>query len=240
MSVNNWPAVIFDLDDTLYPEEQFVQGGLWAVSRVSEEQLGTPQPVVWQELCQLLPTSPRGRLLDTWLERRSTADRALLPKLVQAYREHSPQLQLHPGLRDLLERLQAERRLGVVTDGWLAVQQRKFRALAVDHLFQAVVYSDAWGRDYWKPHPRPFQSVLAQLHCEASQAVYIGDNPTKDFIGCRALGMATIHLRLPAGVYHEVTPPTPEHAADLVVTSICELGEALCGTRGPETGVRSH
>ena len=148
---------------------------------------------------------------------------------MQVYRDHPPRLQLHPGLRELLVRLGTGRRLGVVSDGWLAVQQRKFQALSLEGLFNAVVFSDEWGPEFWKPHPRPFETMLARLKCPATDAVYIGDNPTKDFIGCRRLNMSTIHLRLPAGVYRDVSPATPDHAADRVVSSIAELAEVLVG-----------
>ena len=55
MPMSEWRAVIFDLDDTLYPEEQFVLGGLQAVSRAVEGELGISQQTVWEELQRTPP-----------------------------------------------------------------------------------------------------------------------------------------------------------------------------------------
>jgi putative hydrolase of the HAD superfamily len=44
-----------------------------------------------------------------------------------------------------------------------------------------------------KPDPTPFREALEQLSCKASEAVYVGDDPTRDAAGARAAGMLAIH-----------------------------------------------
>ena len=51
--------------------------------------------------------------------------------------------------------------------------------------FDAVVTSAACG--FRKPHPRPFETVAAELDCEAADLTHVGDDPDADG-GIEALG----------------------------------------------------
>jgi len=44
-----------------------------------------------------------------------------------------------------------------------------------------------------KPDPTPFREALEQLSCKPSEAVYVGDDPTRDAAGAQAAGMPAIH-----------------------------------------------
>ena len=48
-----WQAVIFDLDDTLYPERQYALGGMRAVAAWVRRELGLPENRSYRELRQL-------------------------------------------------------------------------------------------------------------------------------------------------------------------------------------------
>lgn len=221
-----WQALIFDLDDTLYPERAFVLSGLRAVAVWLAGGDLPVQEQCFQELAALYESGVRGNTFDRWLAGRGRPA-ALAPQMVQVYREHRPDIQPFPGVPDLLARLRPRCRLGLVSDGYLAVQQRKLAALSLAGYFDAVVFSDAWGRAAWKPSTRPFEAALAQLDVAAAGAVYVADNASKDFLGARQLGMATIWLRRPGGEYAHLAPPTPAHAPDLTITSLDELEGVL-------------
>ena len=55
-------AVICDLDDTLYPEREYVRGGFRAVSAWAQEHVGIPADEGFQELEVLFPVHPRTRV----------------------------------------------------------------------------------------------------------------------------------------------------------------------------------
>ena len=112
-------------------------------------------------------------------------------------------------------------------DGYLAVQQNKFAALGLAPWFDAVVFSDALGRQAWKPSTKPFEQVLTCLNVSPAEAVYIGDNPTKDFLGARTLGMHTIWLRHQDGQYSMQEPPTPQHKPDYTLPSLEALAQMI-------------
>ena len=110
-----------------------------------------------------------------------------------------------------------------MSDGYLAVQRRKLAALhLVDH-FDAVVFSDQWGRESWKPSTQPFAAVLESLSSDAKRSIYIADNPLKDFFGARRLGMFTVQVKYAKGEYALLSPPSPQHAPNLTLESLTEL-----------------
>lgn len=217
---SRWRAVVFDLDDTLYPERAFVLSGFSAVAAWLAQQEVADNSTV--ELAALYESGVRGDTFNRWLASRGLPT-DLAPQMVQVYREHQPAIQPFPGVPGLLARLRRRGRLGLVSDGYLAVQQRKLDALGLASYFDVVVFSDTWGRSAWKPSAKPFAEALAQLDVAAEQAVYVADNASKDFLGARQLGMGAIWLRRPGGEYAHLEPPTPAHAPDVTIASLDEL-----------------
>lgn len=220
-------AVIFDLDDTLYPERDYVSSGFRAVAQWSEANLGIPAASTFRELEGLLESGVRHNTFDQWLNARGL-NKSLVPRLIQVYREHQPVIEPFPEATILLTTLLPQYRIGLVSDGWLDVQQRKFAALDLARYFHATVFSDEFGREAWKPNPKPFEVIMARLECSpAADAVYVGDNPSKDFLGARRAGLASVWVCRPGAFYTQMAPETVEHRPDLTIASLGELPNAL-------------
>lgn len=221
-------AVIFDLDDTLYPEHAFVRSGFQAVAIWSEVHLGIPQMQGLAELTDLFDAGYRGNTFDIWLEKHGRRHDGVVADLVKVYREHIPTIAPYPEAITLLSRLKKGYKLGLISDGYLAVQRRKFGSLALADYFDVVVFSDEWGRDAWKPDCRPFAEALERLGVVApSRTVYVGDNPRKDFYGARQLGMKTIRFRHSGGVYFGEEPASVDYAPDVSVFSLDNVIAAI-------------
>jgi len=225
--VSRWQAVIFDLDDTLYPERRYVQSGFRAVADWARQQFGFPTHRTCEELTRLFEQGVRGKLFDRWLESRGLETEDHIAAMVRVYREHEPQISLYADVRGLLRRLGREYRLGLLTDGLLGVQQRKVRGLGLQEQFDAIVYSDQWGREAWKPSPRPFEAILRRLDVPAEQSVYVADNPAKDFRGPRRVGMGTVRVRHGDGLHRDRHAAGPDDDADIEIESLDLLQQAL-------------
>lgn len=225
MNARAWQAIIFDLDDTLYPERDYVLSGFRAVSAWAEANLNIPAARAFDELKILFDQGVRGDTFNRWLEHYGLNDNGLAQTLVQVYREHRPTLAPFPDVPELLTILRARYRLGLLSDGYLSVQQRKLDALDLADYFDAIVFSDEFGRAAWKPSPQPFRVVVERLAVAPLQAVYIADNPLKDFLGARATGLFTIRARWANGEYTHLNPPAEQYASDLTFDSIQELLE---------------
>lgn len=225
--MNRWRAIVFDLDDTLYPERDYVLSGFHAVAVWAETALGIPAEQCFTELTSLFEQGVRSDTFNRWLAAHSLSHYNLVAELVTVYREHQPQLAPLPNVPKLLRSLHHHYRLGLVSDGYLGVQQRKLAALNLADYFDAVIFSDQLGREAWKPSTKPFKAVLKQLAVRATKAVYIADNPAKDFLGARRVGMFTVWVRRPDGEYADLTPPTPHHTPDLTIRTLAELEQLL-------------
>jgi putative hydrolase of the HAD superfamily len=220
-------AVIFDLDDTLYPERDYVRSGFRAVAHWAEANLAIPAASTFSELEGLLDSGVRHNTFDQWLKARGL-NQELVPQLVRVYRDHQPAIEAFPEAAPLLSALFTQYRIGLVSDGWLDVQQRKFAALGLAPYFHATVFSDEFGRTAWKPSPKPFAVILDRLQCPAgAEAVYVADNPSKDFLGARRGGLSSVWVCRPGAFYTHFVPETAEHRPDLTIASLSEVPNAL-------------
>jgi putative hydrolase of the HAD superfamily len=221
-------AVVFDLDDTLYPERSYVLSGFRAVAAWAEGQLGIPYSTGFAVLHDLFASGVRGNTFNRWLEhfgRDSTTER--ISQLVHVYREHQPDISPYSDVAELLPRLRARYRLGLVSDGYLAVQRNKWTSLCLSAYFDGVVFSDELGPQAWKPSPQPFTTVLLKFSIVGKDAVYVADNPRKDFLGAKQVGMRTIRVRRVEGLYHAEEPPSPAHAPEVEIQNLTQLENVL-------------
>jgi len=227
MTTNNWHAIIFDLDDTLYPEHSYVFSGFQAVADWAEIHFGISSQQTLADLKRIFEQGVRGKVFDHWLLLHALHTEERVSDMIRTYRDHTPRISAFPEVPALLSSLHTRYRLGLVSDGYLSVQRRKWELLNLGQFFDAVVFSDQFGREGWKPSTRPFEAVLVQLNCSAARAVYIADNPLKDFLGARRLGVTTIWCKRTGGEYSKCIPPSQEHAPDYTIFSLTELDAVL-------------
>lgn len=220
-------AVLFDLDDTLYPEREFVLSGFRAVASWSERRFGIPADTSLPQLTRLYEDGIRFKTFDMWLAAHHSGTSVPIADLVRVYREHTPVLHPFPDTMRTLETLRGRYRLGLLTDGVRAVQEKKVAALGIARYFQTITYSDALGRDAWKPSPTPYRATLQALQVEPEAAVYVGDNPAKDFLGARRAGMRSIRIRRLQCEHTDAEYPSQDHVPDCSIVTLDELPAAL-------------
>ncbi len=188
-------AVLFDLDDTLYPQQQWLDGAWHAVATRAAEEGVDPRrfEAVLREVAE--EGSDRGGIIDRALARIDET-RVSVPALVTVFRTHAPaRLDPYPGVVDALDNLHRRVPLGLISDGDPGVQRAKLAALDLAPFFAGVVFSDEHGRGHRKPDPLPFCVALAQLEVEPHDAVYVGDRPAKDVAGALRAGLRAVRVR---------------------------------------------
>jgi len=188
-------AILFDLDDTLYDEMQFVKGGFKSVSLYISKNNNIEQKVVYQLLLDVLEEHGRGKTFDIVLKKLGLYNKKFIPKLVEVYRTYKPNLFLYPEVSNVLSTLRKQGyKLGIITDGNVEVQRNKVEALKIKDFFDCIIFSDEYGIEKQKPDPLPYQKAMEKLEASTNETVYIGDNPYKDFITARKLGIFTIRI----------------------------------------------
>jgi putative hydrolase of the HAD superfamily len=217
-------CVLFDLDGTLYDEKDFVMSGFRAVSEYLSKIRGVDAKKCFNILMNDFESGLRGKNFDTLIEKLGL--NIEIPDLVQVYRQHKPRIQLFADAQEILDKLKGSLYLGLITDGWREVQQRKVASLKVRRYFDVITFTDAHGKENWKPSPKPFEITLEKLRVGAKESMYVGDNPMKDFIGTKKLGIITVRIRRGGGEYDSIELDA-EHEADYNITSLVKLQELI-------------
>jgi putative hydrolase of the HAD superfamily len=214
---------VFDLDDTLFAESDFVASGFAAVDAwlLANHKVANFR----REAAALFAAGRRRTVFDAALERlQRPATPKLIAELVHVYREHFPSITLLPDAASTLSWAYENGRVALLTDGYRVTQENKVKALALTNRFECIVFTDELGREFWKPHPAGFCRIMKELAGPPEGYIYIADNPRKDFIAPRALGWKTARIRR-AGGEHAAVEAMPHEAADCEVSNLPELRE---------------
>lgn len=204
-------VIVFDLDDTLYPERPYARSGLraagaWAARACGLETLGAVA-------VDLFDAGRRGDVFQAALITLGVEDPqgALVARLVEAYRHHVPVLELFPDVADVLPRLDRLGRLAVLTDGYLPSQRLKIEALGVDKIASPIIYTELLGRECWKPSAAGFMTIESMCAAKPAECIYVGDNPHKDFVAPKSRGWTTVRVRRPGTEHGSTDTGTAAH-----------------------------
>ena len=214
-------VLVFDLDDTLFPEHEFVLSGFQSVSNWLETKycLSGFFDVAWQFFSE----GKRHNVFNLTLEElRFEYERDLIQELLRIYRQHQPIISLHEDAKWAINYFNNLYQMGIITDGYLLTQQNKVKALGIEPSFNAIVYSDLYGRDSWKPSPVPYNQIMQLLSCKGKECVYVADNPQKDFITANKLGWMTVQICREGGEYAKIIPKK-SHEANFKIKTLVEL-----------------
>lgn len=214
-------AIIFDLDDTLFPECEYVLSGFRAVGAWVEEKHAIQgfSPVAED----FFRKGERGNIFNLTLHKLGALGaEQLVPDMVKVYREHKPDITLFEDARWALEYFGPSKKLGIITDGYLVTQKNKVSALKIEGCFDIIIYTDEFGREHWKPSETPYRKVMERLSCAGNECAYIADNPGKDFVTARALGWMTVRILRTSGEYSRHVPLSG-YEADKEIASLFEL-----------------
>jgi putative hydrolase of the HAD superfamily len=187
-------AIVFDLDDTLYREKDFVTSGFRAVAQYLVDTYGYCFQHIFPAMMTTFEEKGRNPVFD--MLRDEFLDSSIpVSELVDVYRRHRPSIRLFPGYSGLLKWLARYHRLGIITDGLPEVQQKKVQALRLQSLMDCIVYTWEFGVEKEKPHPFPFSLMLESLGADSDSVLFVGDNPDKDCRGAHGAGMKYAQLQ---------------------------------------------
>ena len=214
-------VLVFDLDDTLFPEVEFVESGFRAADAWLE--IRHSKSGLFDAAWRLFQRGARGRIFDLALGEMGVANtEGMIAALVSVYRAHVPVIALYPDARWAIDHYQGQKKMGMITDGYLVAQRNKVEALGIKTAFDAIVYSDQFGRENWKPSEFPYRKIMELIRCGGPECVYIADNPAKDFIAPKTLGWSTIQICRPDG-QHAKNAPKGGCEADYKIADLREL-----------------
>lgn len=191
----NVKAVVFDLDDTLYNENDYVLSGFAAVAAEILTVYGIENSQ--KELCALYEEDNKfvfDRFADKYCLTDPNCDAA---RMIEIFREHKPDITLSDEVKQVLIGLRDKGyKLGIITDGRPSAQRAKIVSLGLELLVDKIIVTDELGgMQYRKPNRTAFDMMSKELCVEPDGIVYVGDNPAKDFAVKKYLPINTIMVR---------------------------------------------
>ncbi len=209
-------AVVFDLDDTLFPFRRFVLSGFAACARRMARRRGVDAGRAFAFMVRAFRCDAQGREVQTALRLMGLPER-LTPGLVDDIiwgRELNLRLP-SSSQRVLRELRRHDWKVGVLTNGDPEVQARKIDALGLADYVDAIVFAAEHGGG--KPDPRAFHEIARRLHVKPSHTIFVGDDEWCDVNGALMAGMRPVRF---VGYRHW---PPGRSAAELVLTRISDL-----------------
>lgn len=188
-------GVIFDLDDTLYSEKEYVRSGYKAVA----EYLGN---IEYADRLWSFFEDGKPAIDELFRDLGRESEKA---ECLNIYRNHKPEIHLYDGARELIEHLKIRGiKVGIITDGRPEGQRNKLKSLKLD-VDDVIITDELGGTQFRKPCDIAFRMMYTRWKLNPSEIVYVGDNAEKDFQAPKQLGMRSIHFNNPDGLYQSHT-----------------------------------
>ena len=187
-------GVIFDLDDTLYSEKNYVKSGYKAIFNNFN--------FIDNLDLKLYKAFEQGQMaIDVVFDAENLSDRK--SEALNIYRYHKPDIYLYSGVEDMLTEIKSKnKKIGIITDGRPEGQNLKIDSLKLRDKVDFIIITDELGGiEYRKPNVIAFQIMQKQLQIPFEKMCYVGDNLKKDFIAPEALGMQSIYFNNLDGIY---------------------------------------
>ncbi len=215
-------AVLFDIDDTLFPSSDFsALARENAVRAMIDAGLGASEKQVRRELSGIIASrgSNASDHFNRLARRFACPDRdRVVAAGIAAYHDTKTSISPYPKAAELLLSLRSKGYLVLVASEGVALKQwDKLIRLGLDPLFHRVFVTNASGRG---KDPAFYKAICRQLKLPAKKVLMVGDNPAKDIAPAQAAGLRAI--RVLTGRHK-----AEKSRADLSVSDLSKIGPLL-------------
>lgn len=216
-------GIVFDLDDTLYLQAHYKRSGFRILANWLSQTAGIERQLTLHILENILvqygPSYPK---MFNLLALRLNLPPSIIRPMIQLFQQHKPTIQCFPHIKRTLIQLRKKYQVGILTDGRRDVQRKKFYALGLAPLVDAVIFSDDLGLS--KPAPALFEWYEKKFDVPGWQLIYVGDNPQKDFLGANQRNWMTIRVLTGEHRHRQVTD---ERQAKIELPAVTDLSAWL-------------
>lgn len=215
---NGLKAIFFDVGHTLlFPDRDVIDAPLHQRGiRPTVEQLQAIERRTKQEFDGMMRTGAADHgfwylFYTHLLEGLGIRDEGLRDALVQAIRISANWGNIRPGTREVLDRIGARYRIGVISnaDGKIAELLDRF---GIGDCFVSITDSGLVGHE--KPHPEIFRAALRETNVAPDESLYVGDVYSVDYLGATRAGMQAMLFDV-AGAYRDLDAPRVESLQEL-------------------------
>ncbi len=198
-------VVVFDLDDTLISEKEYIKSGFTHISKLLSLKFNIEPKYIYISLLDLFEESTLNvfnRIYEKYNVEYCKDD---ILNLVNEYRNHIPNIKLFDDVLEVFNELKNRGiKLGMITDGYKETQRNKINVLELEKYIDYIIVTDELGKEFWKPHQKSFIMMKEYFNVEYGEIAYLGDNIKKDFKAGNELGMLTIKINREDSVYSNI------------------------------------
>lgn len=202
--------VVFDLDDTIYPEFEFVKSGFCAVAEFIAFGDHKYKNELYNSMFAYYANNSKlvfNRLITDYKLKFDVS------KLIDIYRFHRPSISLSSEMKIVLNNCKKyAEKIGLITDGHYVTQSNKYYSLGLQQYIDFPIFTDMLNTS--KPDETPFLYAMDLFNHEQNFC-YVADNPKKDFLSPNKLDWHTIRLKESYGIYRDVENNAKEEATNL-------------------------
>jgi putative hydrolase of the HAD superfamily len=184
--INNNTHIVFDLDDTLYKEIDFVQSAYNYINNYIKSRYNIDLSLHIQKC-----VDDGINFFDLIKLRLNQNQSFPIEKYLELYRFHYPEINLSNDTFEFLNKISNKNiDFSIITDGRSISQNNKIKALGLSNFSKNIIISEETG--YEKPHLNNFK-IIERIYPD-KKLLYIADNTSKDFLGPNNLKWDTICL----------------------------------------------
>lgn len=182
---------IFDLDDTLFKELDYVKSGLLFCANKISKKTGKNNLKIYNSLFKIFKKKGRGCVFNFYFNNNKKE----IKRYIKLYRKHYPNINLYNDAEKFLKKIKKEKKpMYLVTDGHSDSQLQKLKKLKIKKIFKKIFITPNYGKSFMKPSLKCFQKIKKLENCKWNEMIYIGDNPSKDFINLNKKGAITARI----------------------------------------------
>ena len=141
--------LLFDLDDTLYPEKTYIYQGFFAVAKFLSMKTKSDTIKTYLDLIKIFRMGSKKVFDDLLNEYRLDIEPF---SLINVYREAERKLYYYPEVPSALNYIRSlQIKLILLTNGDSETQRKKIKILGIEKYFDDIFVLDDFGKEYWKP-----------------------------------------------------------------------------------------
>lgn len=187
IQINSHTFFVFDLDDTLFKEVEYLKS---AYRSIADKIPGSDNTDLYEQM--FLRYKRKENVFKWLMDEYGLKHGVELPWLLKEYREHIPSISLANETAKFLEQVKEYKvPAGLITDGRSITQRNKLRALGMEGYFHDIIISEEFGSE--KPDERNY--LFFEQKYPGRDFYFFGDNTGKDFIVPEKLGWKTVCIK---------------------------------------------
>jgi putative hydrolase of the HAD superfamily len=178
--------LVFDLDDTLYHEINFLISAYKEIANTIDP---IDSHTIFHKMFEMYSNGENAfeYLINTFPEKELTID-----NLLYLYRNHYPVISAMDGVKEMFDQIiRKKARIGIITNGRSITQRNKLKALGLFPYLSEIIISEECG--YEKPDERIYR-IISDKYPNLNY-FYFGDNVRIDFLAPKKLSWTCVGLK---------------------------------------------